>query len=774
MTILGLPLIDAVIVLLFLFAMIGAGLWSSRGVKGDTDFFVAGRRMGPWLTFFLNFGSFADSNGAPTMATGVYKQGAGGTWLSFWPILNTPIYWFLAVWWRRTRLITAQDQFIERFNSKKLALFSAMVGVLLAPLGAGLGNVITFKVAAAMFPKPEAEYTQSERGQIRDYHEYARLKSGFEAGKLASGERVRFAELNERHEAGNLPSYISYLKPNSFYIFYTLVVCLLVIMGGIKATAVTDAICGVVVIIFSIFLIPIGLESIGGFGALREKVPAHMFDLFGSPTMSDYAWYTILALILMGMAGITTPGGCGVAIDEKTARIGLLGGAFSRRVVMIFWMFAALIAIAVFPHGTPQELSDPDNAWGALSRQLLGPGFLGVMVAGMLIGHMPNVGAGAVNFAATFTRNIYEPFFPGRSKDHYMLVAKLAVFGSLAIGTISAMFFSDIISLMLLFVSLGAINGAIGFLMLFWRGLSGRAVWVAWIFWLVFIGLLPWTLPKVESFRQAPGLLKFNEVTTVTAEARASGADVAAGLAKLPGEKIRKTLHVTPDPLFFDAIVAADSTDPQSPREGIGRFHIEIYALHLLGLPVEKLGMAGLNACRFLITAVLPFTLLIVLSILLPDLPKRAKAGRETAPIMPVPPEAYAGQQGNATMLEDEVQRVLRAGGVPDGRVLAHIVMNGNIALLHNPAETEAQARVRLDRFFVKLKTPVAPTPELDEENIAVSLADTSRFDHCRLFHNSRWEFQRWTRGDVIGFSACCGGVAVVVAALVGLLEICR
>lgn len=79
MTILGLHLIDVVIVCFFLFAMIGAGLWASRGVKEETDFFVAGRRMGPWLTFFLNFGSFADSNGAPTMATGVYKQGAGGT-----------------------------------------------------------------------------------------------------------------------------------------------------------------------------------------------------------------------------------------------------------------------------------------------------------------------------------------------------------------------------------------------------------------------------------------------------------------------------------------------------------------------------------------------------------------------------------------------------------------------------------------------------------------------------------------------------------------------
>ncbi len=644
----------------------------------------------------------------------------------------------------------------------------------MAPLGAGLGNVITFKVAAAMFPKPAAEYSAAEHQMINDYHEYVDLKRQFEEGKLPVAAEIRFDELTGLHTSGKLPSYISYLRPNSFYVFYTLVVCLLVIMGGIKATAVTDAICGVVVIIFSILLIPIGLNYIGGFGALREKIPAHMFDLFGSEATTDYAWYTILALILMGMAGIAGPAGCGVAIDEKTARIGLLGGAFSRRIVMIFWMFAALLALAIFPVGTPQELSDPDNTWGALSRHLLGPGLLGIMVAGMLLGHMPNVGAGAVAFAATFTRNIYEPFYPGRTKSHYMTIAKLTVFAALAIGAVAAMFFSDIISLMLVFVSLGVFNGAVGFLMLFWRGLSSRAVWITWISWLLAVGLLPWTLPHVESFRHAPMLLKLNEVTTVEVKGRATPDDVKAGLATKAGELITKARRVTPDALFFDAIVAKDPHDPASPREGTGRFNAEVFLLHLIGLPVEKLSMAGLNACRFVVNAISPFFLLVTLSLLLPDRIRRRSSKDESAPILPVSAEAFAGLQTDATALESEVQRILRAGAVPDGKTFAHVVMNGNIALLHNPTETNAQARVRLDRFFVKLKTPVAPTPELDEENLAVSFDNTSRFDHCHMFKTSRWEFQCWTRGDVIGFSACCAGVVVVLAALIGLLQLCR
>ena len=141
MTILGLHVLDVAVIVAAFVAVIGVGVWVSRGVKHKTDFFVGGRKLGPVLQFFLNFGTMSDSNGAAMLVTGVYSQGASGMWWLFQPLFTTPFYWFSASWGRRTRLITGPDQFIERFNSRKLAMAMAWFGIISAIFSGGIGNL---------------------------------------------------------------------------------------------------------------------------------------------------------------------------------------------------------------------------------------------------------------------------------------------------------------------------------------------------------------------------------------------------------------------------------------------------------------------------------------------------------------------------------------------------------------------------------------------------------------------------------------------------------
>ena len=101
----------------------------------------------------------------------------------------------------------------------------------------------------------------------------------------------------------------------------------------------------------------------------------------------------------------------------------MISGGFTKRFVLIAWMLCGLIAIATFSGG----LSDPDNAWGLLSKTLLGPGLMGLMLSGILLGHMPAVGVSAVAVSGLFTRNIYEPLVRGRSEEHYLRVGQFAV-----------------------------------------------------------------------------------------------------------------------------------------------------------------------------------------------------------------------------------------------------------------------------------------------------------------------------------------------------------
>ena len=76
---------------------------------------------------------------------------------------------------------------------------------------------------------------------------------------------------------------------------------------------------------------------------------------------------------------------------------------------------------------------------------------------------------------------------------------------------------------------------------------------------------------------------------------------------------------------------------------------------------------------------------------------------------------------------------------------------------------TQPTDPVRVARFHVRMKTPVAPT--LDEDAIAVeeSYANPTRYDHLKLIPKSNWEWTKWNREDTWGFLGCCGLVGFIL-----------
>jgi hypothetical protein len=68
------------------------------------------------------------------------------------------------------------------------------------------------------------------------------------------------------------------------------------------------------------------------------------------------------------------------------------------------------------------------------------------------------------------------------------------------------------------------------------------------------------------------------------------------------------------------------------------------------------------------------------------------------------------------------------------------------------------------------MKTPVAKTLEDDAQEVELSYANPTRFDHLKLFPSSNWEFTRWDRTDALGLIACCALVGVVLLVFKGAL----
>ena len=334
MNIWGLHIADVGIILFYVILILWIGKRAGKKTKNIGEFFLAGRKLGKFYQFFLNFGCSTNADQAVAVSREIYRTGIGGMWIQYLVLFLTPFYWFSTLFFRRVRLTTIGDYFTERFKSKPLGASYAVFILLMSLLGGGIGYMVAAKTMMAMTPKSPEQMSTEERLSVEQFREYQLLREGLEGG-LSQEERIRYEELNEKNKRGELHSFISHTNPILFYFIYAVIVGIYTMLGGFRAAAITDAIQGLLIITFSLILIPIGLHKIGGFSGLHASVPDYMFELFGSVTMSEYAWYTILAMVLANLVSIIAVASgmqtAGSAKNEMAARIGMIGGMFFKR-----------------------------------------------------------------------------------------------------------------------------------------------------------------------------------------------------------------------------------------------------------------------------------------------------------------------------------------------------------------------------------------------------------------------------------------------------------
>jgi SSS family solute:Na+ symporter len=621
MTVFGLHLVDLVMILVFLVVMIWLGYRTWRQTKSITDFFLAGRKLGRFYQFFLNFGVSTNADQAVAVSREVYRQGVGGMWIQFLVLFLTPFYWFSTLFFRRVRLTTIGDFFTDRLRSRFLGGFYAVFILLFSIVGGGVGYLVASKTMIAMTPKPLELCTPTEKASVMEFQEFQSLKTKLDKG-LTEEENTRYEVLLNKNNRGELKSFISYTNEMFFYIIYAVIVGVYTMLGGFKAAAITDAIQGFFILIFSIILIPVGLARIGGFSGLHAQVPDYKFVLFGSATMSEYAWYTVVAMVLSNLVSIIAVASgmqtAGSAKNEMTARVGMIGGMFTKRIMMIFWVLAGLIAIGLYA----DKLHDPDLIWGYMTHDLLVPGAIGLMLIGILAANMSTLSASSVSYSALFIRNIYEPLLPGKSEGHYMLISRLVIGLTLLGGIGVAIYVNNLLELFKYIISIPAIFGASIWLGFIWRRLSHRAVILQVSICIIIYAIIPNLFQNMDAFRRNPAFLQQTEQREVKITTRAVETDVKNGLAAVVGQKIEKVHIIAPSAIYFEKVARANPSDPASPQVGLERFHAEIWVLSWFGIDFTRFTKPQLVAVRFLFDALFPFVLLILLSLITRPEPK--------------------------------------------------------------------------------------------------------------------------------------------------------
>ncbi len=613
MTIWGINILDLLIVIIFLIILIWIGARTTKDNKNTQDFFLAGRKLNKMYQFFLNFGCSTHADQTVAVTREIYRQGIGGMWIQFLVLFLTPFYWFTTFFFRRVRLVTIGDFFAERFKSKFLGGAYAIFFVLMSVLGGGVGYIVAAKTVMAMTPKPFSECTIGEQKSIEEFREFRSLQELKKTG-LSEEQNARYVDLVEKNKRGELNSFVSYVKPVWFYLIFSLIACIYTMMGGFRAAVLTDIVQGYLIIIFSIILIPVGLVKVGGFTGLHTSVPDYMFKLFGSPVMSEYAWYTIMAMVLANLVSIiavsTGMQTAGSAKNEMTARLGMIWGMFAKRVMMIMWALAGLIAIALYAG----KLHDPDLIWGHMSHELLMPGAIGLMLAGILAATMSSLGASSVSYSALFIRNIYQPFFSQKSERHYIFTSRIIIALTLLGGIGVALYLDNLLELFKYIISIPAIFGASVWLGFIWRRLTKWAVIVQVTLCLIIYAVIPNLFMQMDGIKNNQKFLLETNSKQVIVSTAALQSDVDGGRAEKVGQKISKNHTIEPVGIFFESVARVNPDDPASSKTGLGRFQAEIWIMSWFGIDFTSWSKPQLTATRFFFDALFPFVLLFLIS----------------------------------------------------------------------------------------------------------------------------------------------------------------
>jgi SSS family solute:Na+ symporter len=415
---------DYAIVVIYLVVVLLLGRRARGATNTQEAFFLAGRKLGIWRQAFFNFGQSTDANTAVGTVSFVYEDGVSGAWLQLQLIFLNPYYWFMNVWFRRARLLTTADLFDDRLQSPRLARFYAAFQIGVAILGITFANFVTYKVTSVL----------TQGGPM--------------------------------------------LAPWAFYTGFVAIVGFYVAVGGLEAAVANQMFQGVLVLIFSVVLLPFGWHILGTDG-LRHRLPQAMFDIFARGGGGEFTGWAVISILIVSViqtnGNIANMSLAGSATGEFAARVGGVTGTYAKRIMIALWVFVGLIAAALCQGS--DRLGDPDLAWGSLSRLLLPPGFMGFMFIGLLAANMASIAARVMAISALFVRNLYRPVRRTNDEKREVAIGRYAGAAALALSVVASLAMNETIAVTKFILTINLPFGAAVLLMFFWRRLTRTAVW---------------------------------------------------------------------------------------------------------------------------------------------------------------------------------------------------------------------------------------------------------------------------------------------------------
>jgi Na+/proline symporter len=381
-------LVDWLIVGAYLTVLGAVGIVATLRVKSTGQYFLGGRGFGKLLMVAQSFGVSTHAEMPVSLAGAVYSMGISAIWYQWKNLFAMPFYWIMAPVFRRVRRTTSAEVMEDRY-------------------GAGMGTLYVL-FACVFFIIALASV----------------LKGG--------------AKILTEVLGGSL-------SVNHVVVGLAVVFVLYSFTGGLVASTWSNCIQGLLIIVLSVMLIPLGWKLVGGFSGMRQTLP---FFFFSMATPRQIGPWFIAMLTLNGLIGIMAQphmiAAVGTGKDEYACRVGFLHGTFMKRLCTIGWaivglMVAAMVGKALF--GT-SRLNDPEEAFGFACRHLLTTGFRGLLFAGVMGASLACCSALMIDSGALFTEGFYRRRLATRQSDrHYLWVGRSSGLAAVLLAVIYAVFF---------------------------------------------------------------------------------------------------------------------------------------------------------------------------------------------------------------------------------------------------------------------------------------------------------------------------------------------
>ncbi len=784
--------IDWSVLIGYFVVMAGIGFWSMLKIKKQEDFFLGGRSFGKVLQAFAAFGAGTGSNDPVLLGRTTYVSGLSGIWGVLLWLFVTPFYWIFGVWYRRMRHLTLGDWFVERYESKSLGaaytLFAIYFYIMyLSVAFAAVGKVCTPLIGAETFNLPMFGPTPIF---------YVLLPV------------IALVVMVYGALGGLRAAYWTDLIQGVFIILLSV----LLIPYGLNA-------------LVDRYEPNSGAGTVEGFRIMHEQVAPEYFEITDSPRGGEFPLYYIAAITLINLVGIVVQPhfiatGGGSAKSEMSARTGLVVGNFMKRFCTVGWALTGLIVLALLADNL-EIAEDPDRVWGVAARKILGPmnlGLVGLMLACLLAALMSSADCYMLVTSALVVRNLYAPYVnPNASEAAYIRVGRLVSVAIIGGATVVAMLYQNVFEQMKVTWEITAIFAATFWVGMFWRRGTKWAAWGTVIFTTLTFIVLPKALPMLKSdLPTDQTFAKTNAVTVTTVLRKATAADAArrkadieaweekknaklsaahfagenqagqdtfsppnAAEEKAISDKVLAEIGPRPKPLaagdeFSDtfrsggkAIYWTGGVKPIDDNHGVRQtVKVELKdqgfrVIRDVDGQTEANWYNGRLASTFK-EANLPSNVV--------DIARTIKRGEATI----VQQETTGRMEGQGDfnldfLLYDWLGLNLRSMSDPmlETLRLPPRIVSPFLVMILLSLITPRNSKQSLDRYYVKMKTPVAPNPETDVEEMEKSYADPARFDDKRLVRFGGLEFQTPSVSDVVGvvlsFVACFGIIALAV-----------